>query len=186
MKKIILGAIALLMTVGAYAQVKPQPTTLPVNVGVELSDMINVTKISDVYFGGVYIPTSSDVTVKMDKTGLVSVASGTTTLYNQVSQRLGQIRIVANSEADFNLAAPATVNLKIAAGATDEGEQIPDLVYTPTFFDMAGNKIDLTTTKYDFDESVYGTIGIGGSLVVPASAYRGVYSGVMNVTVSWL
>lgn len=183
MKKYLFVLAAAMFSLGAYAQIKPQPTTLPINVGVELSDYVNVSKVADVYFGGVYIPESADVTVTMDKTGLVKVTSGTTTLYNQVSQRMGQIKIAAG-ETDFNLTAPSTINLK--NHSVQEGETVPDLVYTPSFFDMAGNTIDMSASKYLFDEAVYSTITIGGNLVVPADAFRGQYSGVMNVTISWL
>lgn len=185
MKKIVLCCAITLFSFGVYAQIIPQPTTLPIQVGIELADMAKVSKLEDVYFGGAYIPENTDVTLTMDNRGVVRISGGSTTLYNQLHHTLGRISIAANKEASFKITAPESVNLKNQESHAGD-VQVPDLVYRPVFFDLSGSAIDVTTAKQGFDSSLYGTIRIGGSLVVPRTSYRGMYAGTMNITVSWL
>lgn len=185
MKKLLLLVVASMMSIGVYAQVKPQPTTLPINIGAELADNITVTKVSDVYFGGIYIPKTADVVVTMDPTGLVRVSSGTTTLYNQSSQRLGSIKIDATENDTFKITAPSTVNLALQSpGVGQEGAE--PLVYTPTFYGMDNQALDLTAASLTYARANHSLISVAGTLAVKTTSYRGTYSGTMNVTVTWL
>lgn len=187
MKKILLKSLICAGLLGCFTFAANAQNSLVQSVGVtaRLADQMSVTKLSDVDFGGIFIPKNgSDVTVSMDYTGIVSVSAGNTALYDLNLQRQGQIMVSADQAATFAVTYPATVQLTntAAAGGT--------LTYTPLLYDNAGvlmaSDISTIFNVADMGNGLFGKVmNIAGTLAVPQTAKPGLYNGTVDVTITW-
>lgn len=181
MKKYFLSFAITLISVVAFGQTNQ--TDIPMTASIELADMVSATKVTDVNFGGAYIPIKGTASVAMDGKGLVTPTG--TTLYDQSKQALGAINIQAPAEAQLQFAlSSATVTL--TDNISDADEPVTTLTYTPQLFDAKGTAINLSNPAYDYDDATYGTIYVGGSVAIPANSYRGVYTGSFTVSLVWI
>lgn len=178
----ILGlAVMSLWSTSAHAQEK-----IITNVGAKviLANQLSVYKASDVDFGGVFIPKIGEATATMDYMGTVSITAGTTGLFNTNSQKRGMLYVSANKTSAFTIEYPATVNLS-------SGTNI--VVYTPQLYSKTGTLIPSSSvTEYNVETDEVGdgsafskVINIAGFLVIPSTVELGLYSGSIDVTVTW-
>lgn len=181
MKKLFFSFAIALVSVVAFGQTNQ--TDVPVTASIELADLVSATKVTDVNFGGAYIPVKGLANVTMDGKGIVTPTS--TTLFNQTKQTLGAIKIVAPEESTVRFAL-STPTVTLTDALTDPDEPTTTLDYKPTLYDGSGTVIDVTTPSYDFDGVNYGHIYIGGSIDIPSDSYRGVYTGSFTVSVIWI
>lgn len=180
MKTFILRSLALSTVIFAaatsiYAQT---PIVTPVGVTARLANQLTVSKTSDVDFGGIFIPKSGDVVARMDYLGAVTIASGTTSLYSTNLQKRGQLKVEADQASTFTVDYPATVEL-------NSGTDL--LVYTPALYETDGTAIAASNAKQYAVAQGSGQfeIEVAGDLAVPGSAKPGIYTGTVNVTVTW-
>lgn len=177
-----MGIAALSLAVGtANAQEK-----IITNVGAKviLADQLSVYKMSDVDFGGIFIPKGASATATMDYLGNVSITSGTTGMFYTNNQKHGVMYVSANETAAFTVEYPATTEL------TSGAEKI---VYSPLIYSKTGALIPSSSTvEYNVDTDEVGdgsayakVLNIAGSIVVPTSAKLGLYAGNIDVTVTW-
>lgn len=170
------AAIALLFAVSVNAQT---PIHTPVGVTARLADQVTVTKVTDVDFGGIFIPKNASATVTMDNTGVVSVTNGTTSLYSTNLQQLGQVRVEGNTAATFTVDYDNSVNL-INGGQS--------LVYTPALYEVNGTAVvSGSGKKYTLPAPGNGgtLLNIAGALVIPPTSLPGTYTGSLDVVVTW-
>lgn len=181
MKKFFLSFAITLVSVVAFGQTNQ--TDIPISASIELADMVSASKVTDVNFGGAYIPIKGSATVAMDGKGVVTPTG--TTLYDQTKQTLGAITIQApaESQVQFALSSPTVI---LTDNISDADEGVTKLTYTPQLYDGKGTAIDLTNPAYDFDDATYGTIYVGGSVAIPADSYRGLYTGSFTVSLVWI
>lgn len=180
-KSLVIGGCLAMFAISVQAQT---PIVTPVGVTARLANQLMVTKVTDVDFGGIFIPKTNPVVVSMDYTGLVSVTSGTTSLYSTNLQKQGQLRIDADRTATFTVEYPATVNLSYLTN---------NLVYTPKLYSITGTAMTSSnTTSYDInaDEAGVGSgfnkiLNVAGDLAIPETSVPGTYTGTVNVTVTW-
>lgn len=161
-------------------------TVLNQNVGVTalLANQLTVTKVTDVHFGGIFVPKTVDVVATMDYTGAVTITTGTTSLFSTNLQRRGQLRVDAEQEATFTVQYPATVNIL-------NGAEV--LVYTPALYDKDGVAMPSdvaanysVNTKEDAGGAINNKlVNVAGTLGVPVAATSGTYTGNFNVTFTW-
>lgn len=179
-KKSLLGVAAMfLFAISANAQ-----TTTNIGVTALLADQMSVTKISDVHFGGIFIPTDANVVATMDYMGVVSITTGTTGLYSTNLQKQGVLRLLANKTTTFTVEYPATANL------TSDNNTI---VYSPLIYTKTGTLMPSSNaTKHNIDNDEDGDgssfsrlLNIAGTLAVPMDAHAGVYTGSIDVIVTW-
>lgn len=172
MKKYVLSFAIALVSVVAFGQTNQ--TDVPMNASIELADLVSATKVTDVNFGGAYIPVNGTASVAMDGKGVVTPTS--TTLYDQTKQALGAINVVAPAESkvQFALSSP-TVTLTDALIDPDESVATT-LTYTPILYDASGAAINLSAPAHDFDDVNHGTIYVGGSVAIPSSSYTTLYT----------
>lgn len=173
------------MLVAAFA-VNAQGTAIhtPVGVTARLSDQVTVTKVSDVDFGGIFIPKTDAATITMDNKGVVTVGSAATTLYSTNLQTKGQVKVEGNDQASFKVTYATTLNLQY-------NSQV--LAYTPVLYEADGTVIAATGDKsFDIPTKAEGAledpnvlIDVAGSLVVPTTALSGTYKGTLDVVVTW-
>lgn len=175
-----MGMVAF-MGVAVYAQ---SAITTSVGVTARLAKQLTVTKVSDVDFGGIFVPKGGDVVVTMDYQGAVSVTTGTTGLFATNLQRNGQLQIDAENESQFTVQYPTTVDLSSGA---------EKLVYTPSLYSKTGTLMPSSaSTKYDVNQNEttgWGNftkvLNVAGTLAIPTTASPGLYSGTVDVTVTW-
>lgn len=173
--------MAAFMGIAVYAQ---SAVNTSVGVTARLAKQLTVTKVSDVDFGGIFIPKSADVVVTMDYQGAVSVTTGTTGLFATNLQRSGQLQIDAENAAQFTLQYPATVELSSGS---------EKLTYTPLLYSKTGTLMPSSaSTKYDVNQNEttgWGNftkiINVAGTLAIPTTALDGLYTGTVDVTVTW-
>lgn len=186
MKKIILTSVMsvaslLLFSVSANAQEK-----VITNVGVKviLADQLSVYKMSDVDFGGVFIPKGASATATMDYMGNVSITAGTTGMFNTNSQKHGVLYVSANETAAFTIEYPATADLTSGANK---------VIYTPALYSKTGTLIPSSAvTEYNVETDEVGdgsafakVVNVAGSIAIPSSVETGLYAGNIDVTVTW-
>lgn len=181
MKKYFFSFALALISVVAFGQTTQ--TDIPMNASIELADEVSAAKVTDVNFGGAFIPVKAAASVVMDGKGVVTPTG--TTLYDQTKQTLGAINVQAPKEAQiqFKLSSPTVI---LTDNIQDADEGVTTLVYTPKLFDKSGTAIDITNPAYDFDDASYGIIYVGGSVDIPTDSYRGVYTGTFTVSLVWI
>lgn len=178
LRSLSLAVIATLAASGLYAQT---PIVTPLGVTARLADQLTVTKTSDIDFGGIFIPTSADVVVTMDYKGVVTVTTGTTSLYSTNLQKRGQLKVEADQASTFTIDYPTSVNINNGSNT---------LLYTPQLYEVDGTAIArLNAKNYSANQSGGENQGfeieVAGTLGVPAVAIPGIYTGAVNVTVTW-
>lgn len=180
LKKSFVGVAAMfLFAISANAQI-----TTNVGVTALLADQMSVTKLTDVHFGGIFIPTDAAVVATMDYMGVVSITTGTTSLYSTNLQKQGVLSLHANKTTTFTVEYPATANLTSGNNT---------LIYTPLLYTKTGTLIPSSnSTKYNLDSDEVGDgssfsrlINIAGTLAIPQDAYAGIYTGSIDVVVTW-
>lgn len=180
MKKIAFKSLALsaAMVIAATSLYAQTPIVTPVGVTARLANQLTVTKTSDVDFGGIFIPKSGDVVATMDYLGVVSISSGTTSLYSTNLQKRGQLKVEADQASTFTVDYPANVDL-------NNNTEI--LTYTPKLYEADGTAIAMGNAKvYSVAQgSGLFEIEVAGGLAVPQTAKPGTYTGAVNVTVTW-
>lgn len=169
-----------LFFVGGFSTLHAQSVeTLPIGVTARLANQLSVTKVSDVDFGGIFIPITGSATASFDNNGVVSITNGTTTLYSTELQKLGEFYVTADRASQFAITYPTTANLTIKDG-------VEVLTYTPLLYDKAGVEVaSSSTVKYNVGTDQNETYKVGGSLVIPEDAKAGLYNGVVNISVTW-
>lgn len=180
MKKIAFKSLALsaAMVIAATSLYAQAPIITPVGVTARLADQLTVTKTSDVDFGGIFIPKSGDAVATMDYLGVVSISSGTTSLYSTNLQKRGQLKVEADQASTFTVDYPNNVQLNSSSNI---------LMYTPKLYEADGTIIAMNNAKvYSVDpgEGLF-EIEVAGDLAVPGAAKPGTYTGAVNVTVTW-
>lgn len=179
-KSLMVGSCLAVFALGAYAAT---PIVTPVGVTARLAKQLMVTKVTDVDFGGIFIPKTAPATVSMDYTGLVTVTAGSTSLFSTNLQQNGQLRIDADRTATFTVEYPATVELSYLTNK---------LTYTPKLYTINGTAMpSSSSTSYDVNANEVGgqglnrLINIAGDLVVPETSVSGTYNGSVDVTITW-
>lgn len=181
MKKYLLSFAVALISVVAFGQTNQ--TNIPVTASIELGNMVSATKVTDVNFGGAYIPINGMADVDMDGKGVVTPTG--TTLFNQTKQSLGAITVQAPAEARVQFAV-SSPTVTLTNNIKDGDEPYSTLDYSPVLYDIGGNVIDRMSPPIDYDDVNYGTIYVGGSVIIPADVYRGVYTGSFTVSLIWI
>lgn len=187
MKKIIatsVMSIAALLLFSMSTNAQDNPAITNVGAKVILADQLSVYKVSDVDFGGVFIPKGASATATMDYMGTVSITDGTTGLFNTNSQKHGVLYVSANKTAKFSIEYPATADLTSGANK---------IVYTPVLYSKTGSEIaSSSTVEYGVETDEVGdgsafskVVNIAGSIVIPVTAELGLYAGNIDVTVTW-
>lgn len=186
MKKNVFKSLMMLGLFMSIAMLGNAQNVLNKNVGVTaiLANQLTVTKVSDVHFGGIFIPKSADVVATMDYLGVVTITTGTTSLFSTNLQKRGQLRVDAEQVATFTVQYPATVN--IANGANM-------LVYTPKLYDKNGVSMPTSSsTSYTVNtqEDAGGAtnnklVNVAGTLAVATTSVPGTYTGNFDVTFTW-
>lgn len=178
--KMLFVSVALM---GAGSLMAQEVATATVGVTARLSKQMVVTKLTDVDFGGIFIPRTTTAVATMDYQGAVTATN--TSLYSTNLQKNGMIRVDADANATFAVTYPATVDLNGALGGV--------LVYTPALFDNLGVSVpSSSSTTYDMlgkDDANDGTINrmfrVAGAVSVPTTATTDTYIGNLNVTYTW-
>lgn len=186
MKKNVFKSLMMLGLFMSIAMLGNAQNVLNKNVGVTaiLANQLTVTKVTDVHFGGIFIPKSADVVATMDYLGAVTITTGTTSLFSTNLQKRGQLRVDAEQVATFTVQYPATVN--IANGANM-------LVYTPKLYDKNGVSMpSSSSTSYTVNtqEDAGGAtnnklVNIAGTLAIATASIPGTYTGNFDVTFTW-
>lgn len=157
-------------------------TTLQQAIGVtaRLADQLTIMKVSDVDFGGIFIPEGGTATATLDHTGTVTMSGVATGQYATEKWSAGDFYISANQAAQYSIQYPNNVNL----GNPDNADV---LAYVPAMFSATGTPItSSSTTMYSVTAGQNSEhYKIGGALTIPASVSAGIYTGTMNVTVVW-
>lgn len=153
--------------------------TVSIGVTARLANQLSITKVSDVDFGGIFIPVTASATASMDKAGAVTIKSGTTTLYSTELQRAGSFYVTADKTSTYTIQYPNVVELALADASSK-------LNYTPSLFNNAGTVIPSSaSTEYTVGEEQYKLYYVGGDLVIPNSAKSGIHTGTFDVTITW-
>lgn len=178
--KLFVATFAMVMGGLGLSSVHAQKVeTATFGVTARLASQLSVTKVSDVDFGGIFIPASASATVSMDKAGTVTVTNGTTSLYSTELQRAGSFYITADKTSTFTIQYPNVVELALAGGASK-------LNYTPVLYDNAGTTIPSSaSTEYTVGQEQYKLYAIGGTLVIPNTALAGTHTGTVDMTITW-
>ncbi|MGL4292671.1 MAG: DUF4402 domain-containing protein [Bacteroidales bacterium] len=182
MKKLFLSLAIVLISFAAFAQ---NNTVIPMSAGIELANMVSATKMTDVYFGGAYIPLKGTATVEMGFGGYVTVKTGDISLFNQASQKLGSVRIQGQTQAQLQISIDKTT-VTLTDNIQNGDEPVTTVKYVPVLFDNEGNKVDLTSAPVVYSEARWSNIYVGGSVDIPSESYRGVYTGDFNITITWI
>lgn len=187
MKKSLLKmTLAVLMMAGGFMSLNAQQvSTGTVGVTARLSKQMVVSKLTDVDFGGIFIPRTGTATATMDHSGVVAISAGTTALYSTSLQHNGMIRVDADANTTFTVTYPATVSLNGMLGGS--------LVYTPalyTYQGVAAPSSSVTTySMLGSNDANDGTINkmfkVAGSVDVPSTAVSDTYIGNFDVTYTW-
>lgn len=178
--KTIVAAVALLLGGTGLSVVYAQKVeTQSIGVTARLANQLSITKVSDVDFGGIFVPVTASATATMDKAGTVTVTSGTTTLYSTELQRAGSFYITADKAATYTLQYPNVVELALSGGNSK-------LNYTPALYNNAGTLVPSSAaTEYQVGEEQYKLYSIGGDLIIPNTALAGIHTGTFDLTVTW-
>jgi hypothetical protein len=177
----MLAAIAIVALGGFGTQTVEAQKVETLNVGVKarLANQLTVTKVSDVDFGGIFIPLSTTATVTLDHTNNVTLTSGTTSFYSTDLRRSGQFYVTADKTSTFTIQYPLAVDL---FNDTKESK----LTYNPAFFDADGTAVASSSeTEYNISNETYKTYYIGGLLEVASANTSGEYNGDFNVSITW-
>lgn len=175
----MLVAVAIVALGGLNTVEAQQAESLNVGVKARLAQQLTVTKVSDVDFGGIFIPLTATATVTLDHQNDVTLTSGTTTFYSTDLRKSGQFYVTADRAATFTIQYPSTVELSNVAGDAT-------LTYTPAFFDAAGAPVlSSAETEYNLTSETYKTYYIGGLLAIAAGNTSGEYNGDFNVSITW-
>lgn len=179
--KTIVAAVALLLGGTGLSVVHAQKVeTQSIGVTARLANQLSITKVSDVDFGGIFVPVTASATATMDKAGTVTITNGTTTLYSTELQRAGSFYITADKAATYTLQYPNVVELALTGGGTSK------LNYTPALYDKAGTLVPSSAaTEHQVGEDQYKLYSIGGNLVIPNTALAGIHTGTFDLTVTW-
>lgn len=188
MKTMLLKTLLCFGVISCFAFVANAQTPISTNVGVtaRLATQLTVTKVTDVDFGGIFIPQATDVVATMDYNGGVTITTGSTALFATNLQQAGSLRVDSQRAAAFTVQYPATVELINGAYK---------LVYTPALYTNAGVSIPSSaSTSYDVNTDEVGDTGgmgynkllkVAGTLAVATTANSGTYTGTVAVTVTW-
>lgn len=179
--KMLFVSVALMGASSLMAQTEVVSAT--VGVTARLSKQMVVTKLTDVDFGGIFIPRTTTAVATMSHLGVVTATN--TSLYSTNLQQNGMIRVDADANATFAVTYPATLDLNGALGGS--------LVYTPELYDYLGVAVpSSSSTTYNMvgmDDANDGTINrmfrVAGSVSVPTTAKTDTYIGNLNVTYTW-
>ena len=175
----MLVAIAIVALGGLNTVEAQRIETLNVGVTARLANQLTVTKVSDVDFGGIFIPLTATANIRMNYQGNVAVQAGNTTLYSTELQQRGHFYVTADKDASFSVQYPIRVDL-------NHSETDAKLVYTPAIFDIDGNDVvSSSTTKYAVNQESYKVFYIGGDLAVANTNQSGLYHGTFDVSITW-
>lgn len=179
MKAFILAFAFLAGGIGLSSVNAQKVETGSFGVTARLANQLSITKQSDVDFGGIFIPITASATVAMDKGGVVTVTSGTTSLYNTELQKAGGFYITADKSSTYTIQYPNVVELALNDGSSK-------LNYTPTLYNNSGTVVPSSaSTEYSVGQEEYRLYSIGGNLVIPNTAKSGIHTGNFDVTVTW-
>ena len=175
----MLVAVAMVALGGLNTVEAQQTENLNVGVKARLAEQLTVTKVSDVDFGGIFVPLTATATVTLDHQNDVTLTSGTTTFYSTDLRKSGQFYVTADRAATFTIQFPGTVDLLNITGDSQ-------LTYTPAFFDAAGAPVlSSAATEYNITDETYKTYYIGGLLAIGSANASGEYNGDFNVSITW-
>lgn len=175
----MLVAIAI-VALGGLNTVEAQKTeNLNIGVKARLANQLTVTKVSDVDFGGIFIPLTATAVVALNHTNDVTLKSGNTSFYSTDLRKSGQFYVTADKTSTFTIIYPAAVDL---FNDTKDSK----LTYTPILYNTAGTAVLSSADKeYSVTNETYKTYYIGGDLAIASANVSGEYNGDFNVSIIW-
>lgn len=179
--KLFVAAFAMVMGGLGLSSVHAQKVeTATFGVTARLANQLSVTKVSDVDFGGIFVPVTASATVSLDDKGTVTVTNGTTSLYSTELQRSGSFYITADKAATYTIQYPNVVELALSGGGVSK------LNYTPVLYDNTGTIVTSSaSTQHTVGSDQYKLYAIGGTLVIPNTALAGIHTGTVDMTITW-
>lgn len=178
--KLFVATFAMVMGGLGLSSVHAQKVeTATFGVTARLANQLSITKVSDVDFGGIFIPVTASATVTMDNKGAVTVTNGTTSLYSTELQRVGSFYITADKTSTYTIQYPNVVELALSGGGSK-------LNYTPILYDNKGTVVaSSAATEYTVGEEQYKLYAIAGTLLIPNTALSGIHTGTVDMTITW-